>query len=144
MSTALSLRAHSGSPPTPLLSDPHGDMVRLRTRLRSMSDRRELLFDLLGFGLYVEMAVTRDGMLVARTRRTPHTGFDVFLGKISLSVRQRTGQIWRELEPAEKTLVLLRLRTLGIQPDAVGIIVEMCVVNVGTRHKPSACGSTRT
>lgn len=119
-------------------------MVRLRTRLRSMSDRPELLYDVMGFGNYLEMAVTRDGTFVARTRRSPHADFDVFLGKISLSLRQRTGQIWRELEPAEKTLVLLRLDALGIQPDAVGIVVEMCVVNVGPRHKPCACGSTRT
>jgi hypothetical protein len=94
-------------------------MAKFRQRLRTMSSRPELLYDLMGFGHYGEMALTRTGMLVARSRRA--TGFDTFIGAISAGVLQRTSRLWLELTSDEKALVIDRLIVQGIDPALVGI-----------------------
>lgn len=91
----------------------------LRTRLRSFSAGPELLYDLMGFGPFVEMAMTRDGVLIARPRRS--LAFDAFVGKPPASALERTALLWRELTASERDLVLARLGLLHIAPERIGI-----------------------
>jgi hypothetical protein len=121
MTTALPVRVSVRAQRDPALT-------RLRHRLRSMSDRPELLYDLMGFGPYRLMTITKDGILVARPRRSQ--GFDTLLGRISAQVQQRTAQLWLELTQHERALVLLRLSVQGIAPAQVGIVTEQvpCLV----------------
>ena len=108
-------RAATGA--KPVLND--ASLRALRIRLRSLSTGPELLYDLMAFGPYREMAMTRDGMLVARPRRSP--GFDVFVGKPSRISLERTARLWLELDEGERDLVLTRLALLRISPIKVGI-----------------------
>ena len=121
-------------------SDPA--LSRFRSRLRSMSDRHELLADLMGFGPYTEMALTRDGTLVAKPRRTRGQGsgggeslrYDTFLGPIEARDRARTAQLWAELTEHERAIVLRRLFDQGIEPERIGIVVH--------QHYHSSRGTT--
>ena len=91
----------------------------LRTRLRTFATGPELLYDLMGFGSFTEMAMTRDGVLIARPRRG--AGFDAVLGRPTEATLDRTHRLWLELEPALRALVLQRLKALDIAPARVGI-----------------------
>jgi hypothetical protein len=109
-----------------LLDRPPGKSSRLpeplrllRSRLRSFSPGPELLYDLMGFGPFLEMAMTRDGQLIARPRRS--AGFDAFVGHPSTAVVERTGRLWLELDPEQRMLVLDRLLAQNIDPVRVGI-----------------------
>lgn len=52
--------------------------AQFRNRLRALACGHELLLDLMGFGPFAEMAMTRDGILLGRPHRS--TGFDAFIG----------------------------------------------------------------
>lgn len=97
-------------------------LCQLRYRLRAMSAAPCLLYDLMGFGRFIEMAMTKDGLLIARPRRS--IGFDVFLGRVPQSALERTARIWNELDASERTLVLHRLAQQSIAPNRVGIAVH--------------------
>lgn len=99
-------------------SDP-GTLRTLHRRLRAMSSRVDLLHELVGAGHFDEMAMTRDGLLVARPRGAD--GFDAFIGRPTVEMRRRTARLWRELDEAERALVLDRLREQSIPLEAVGI-----------------------
>lgn len=92
---------------------------RLRARLRSLAVGPELLYDLMGFGRFAEMAMTNDGAVIAR----PHgsAGFDAFIGRLSTATLERTARLWLELDGSERRLVLDRLDLLGIRPGRVGL-----------------------
>jgi len=91
----------------------------LRRKLRSLSATTDLLHELMGFGHFVEMAMTRDGLLVGRPHRS--VGFDAFIGSVTASMRIRTHRLWRELDEPECSLVLERLATQKIDPRRVGL-----------------------
>jgi len=107
---------------------------RLRYRLRVMSATTDLLYDLMGFGHFIEMAMTRDGLVIARPRRS--AGFDVFIGRLPASALKRTARLWNELDSAERQLVLTRLAAQRIHPQRIGIPAELCPspARNGDRH----------
>ena len=99
---------------------PHTQALRaLRRRLGSMSPTPSLLFDLMGFGHFREMAMTREGWLIAWPRRS--VGFDAFLGPVSPQERRQTARLWLELDASERRLVLDRLDAQRIPAHRVGI-----------------------
>lgn len=96
---------------------------QLRARLRSLSTGPELLYDLMGFGRFAEMAITRDGHVVARPHRS--VGFDAFIDRLSSATLERTARLWVELDQDERRLVIERLRSQSICPNRVGISEEL-------------------
>jgi hypothetical protein len=75
-----------------------------------------------GIGHFEEVAMTRDGLLIARPRGCD--GFDAFLGRPTAAMQRRCAQLWRELDAELKKLVLERLCAQDIPPAAVGIPVH--------------------
>ncbi|MBL1217352.1 MAG: hypothetical protein D8M59_07635 [Planctomycetes bacterium] len=87
-----------------------------------MSPTRSLLYELMGFGHFQQVAMTRDGLLIGQPHRC--SGFDAFIGSPTPTQIERTGRLWLELDPAERQAVLTRLAEQGISPERVGISVE--------------------
>ncbi len=96
--------------------------ARFRNRLRALACGPELLIDLMGFGPFAEMAMTRDGVLLGRPHRSP--GFDAFIGPPSDGAKRRLGRLFRELRAEERARVLERIREQGIDPSRVGVPAE--------------------
>lgn len=107
---------------TTLTADPQYALRRLRRRLGSMTARPSLLYQLMGFGHFREMAMTREGWLIAWPHRS--VGFDAFLGSVRPEERNQTARLWLELDEAERRLVLERLANQSICPHRVGIPEE--------------------
>ena len=91
----------------------------LRRRLLAISLQTELLSELMGFGHFAEMAMTRDGLLIGRLHG--EAGFDAFIGPVSHGMRQRTARLWQELDAEQRQLVLARLQEQSIEPERIGI-----------------------
>ena len=118
---------------------PDDGVRRLRNKLRSLSNTTDLLHELMGFGHFEEMAMTRDGLLIGRLRRCD--GFDVFIGSVTESMRQRTARLWRELDHDERQLVLRRLNEQSIDPVRVGIPTDPVPAAASVVHRPAAIQS---
>jgi hypothetical protein len=97
-------------------------MDRLRRRLRFMTARPSLLCELMGFGHFKEMAMTRDGLLIGQPRRS--VGFDAFIGKPTSETLAQTARLWLELDAVEQSLVLARLESQSIPPERIGIALH--------------------
>jgi hypothetical protein len=98
------------------------DTARLARALRVLSPTTDLLHELVGIGHFDEVAMTRDDILIARPRRC--AGFDAFIGKPTAAQMKRCAELYRELEPAMRRLVIERLLAQQIDPLRVGIVVD--------------------
>lgn len=104
-------------------------LKRLHQRLRSLSTKTDLLHELVGAGHFDEMAMTRDGLLIARPRRC--LGFDAFIGRPTPSMLSRTARLWNELNRDERRLVLERLAQQSIAPERIGLpLIELEAIRV--------------
>lgn len=113
----------------------------LRRRLLAMSLQTELLSELMGFGHFAEMAMTRDGLLIGRLHG--EAGFDAFIGPVSESMRQRTARLWQELDGEQQQIVLERLREQSIEPDRIGIPAMRAHPKTTTTTTHSTNGGTQ-
>ncbi len=109
---------------TTLTTDRQHALRRLRRRLGSMTIRPSLLYQLMGFGHFREMAMTREGWLIAWPHRS--VGFDAFLGSVRPEELVQTARLWLELDEDERRLVLERLGSQSICARRVGIPEEYC------------------
>jgi len=105
----------------------------LRRKLMAMSLQTELLSELMGFGHFAQIAMTRDGLLIGRLHG--EAGFDVFIGPVTPAIRHRTQRLWQELDIAQQQMVLERLAQQGIDPARVGIAASehLYLTNGGIR-----------
>jgi len=110
-------------PATTPQSDHHALAVLCR-RVRGFAWGRDLLLDLVGGGRFAEMAMTRDGILLGRPRRS--TTFDAFIGEPTTEERRRVARVFAELRASDRRVVLDRLAAQGIEPAAVGIPAGLC------------------
>ena len=109
--------------PTRTETTEHRDALRrLRRKLRSTSPTPSLLYQLMGFGHFVRMAMTRDGLLIGQPHRC--VGFDAFIGSPTPGMRNQNARVWLELDAREQQLVLDHLAEQEITPESVGIIPE--------------------
>jgi len=109
-------------PHTTATSEHRAALSSLRRKLRSMSPTPSLLYELMGFGHFKAMAMTRDGLLVGQPHRC--VGFDAFIGSPTPGMLKRTARMWLELDAHEQQLVLDRLAEQDIAPQSVGIIQD--------------------
>ena len=92
---------------------------RLRRKLRAMTPIPNLLYELMGFGHFTRMAMTRDGLLIGQPHRS--VGFDAFIGRVPESACKLNARLWRELDAAERALVIERLAEQEIAPQNIGL-----------------------
>ncbi len=135
----------------PQMTEHRDALRRLRRKLRSTSPTASLLYELMGFGHFVRMAMTRDGLLIGQPHRS--VGFDAFIGSPTPGMRDQTARLWLEFDSRERQLVLDRLAEQEIKPERVGIIREddqrgMCPTSAngtiahndsGRSHSPRSC-----
>ena len=97
--------------------------LRLRAKLRAMTPTPNLLYELMGFGHFTRMAMTRDGLLIGQPHRS--VGFDAFIGRIPASACRLNARLWIELDAVERELVLERLAEQEIAPKSIGLDITL-------------------
>ena len=107
-------------PPPPLdLQERRRCLRQLRHKRQTVSPTANLLYELMGFGHFSEIAMTRDGLLIGQLHR--ESGFDAFIGSPTKQMLDQVARIWLELDAHEQHLVLERLSEQAVQPERIGI-----------------------
>jgi hypothetical protein len=102
-----------------------------------MSTTTDLLHELMGFGHFEQMTMTRDGLLIGQPRGS--VGFDAFVGSPSRQMLERTAQLWSQLSSPERELVLQRLAQQDIPPHRVGIPADSMADSVARLQFQEKC-----
>jgi hypothetical protein len=87
-----------------------------------MTPTPNLLYELMGFGHFVRMAMTRDGLLIGQPRRS--VGFDAFIGHVPEAACQLNARLWKELDEDECNMVLDKLAEQEITPKRIGLDIN--------------------